>query len=150
MAGRHADQLEDAGLDLAPAQAGDLLQQAQAYTKKERLELQRERDKLIARSAASRIWAVCPTSVRDRHQGGHRDQGSAAAQCSVAAVVDTNCNPDGITFVVPGNDDASRAITLCCDLTRRAAIDGISRAQGDMGIDVARLSRWWRCRPRPL
>jgi len=54
----------------------------------------------------------------------------------VASVVDTNCNPDGITFVVPGNDDASRAITLYCDLIARAAIDGISRAQGDMGIDV--------------
>jgi small subunit ribosomal protein S2 len=54
----------------------------------------------------------------------------------VAAVVDTNCDPDGITFVVPGNDDAGRAITLYCDLIAKAAIDGISRAQGDMGVDV--------------
>ena len=54
----------------------------------------------------------------------------------VAAVVDTNCDPNGITFVVPGNDDASRAISLYCDLVARAAIDGISRAQGHMGIDV--------------
>jgi small subunit ribosomal protein S2 len=51
-------------------------------------------------------------------------------------VVDTNCDPDGITFVVPGNDDASRAITLYCDLVARAAIDGISRGQGQLGIDV--------------
>ncbi len=34
----------------------------------------------------------------------------------VAAIVDTNCDPDGITFVVPGNDDAGRAISLYCDL----------------------------------
>src|SRR6202044_3336738 len=54
----------------------------------------------------------------------------------VAAVVDTNCDPDGITFVVPGNDDASRAITLYCDLIARAALDGISRAQGSHGIDA--------------
>src|SRR3954465_13280365 len=54
----------------------------------------------------------------------------------VAAVVDTNSDPDGITFVVPGNDDASRAITLYCDLIAKAAIDGISRAQGEHGIDV--------------
>jgi small subunit ribosomal protein S2 len=54
----------------------------------------------------------------------------------VAAVVDTNCDPDGITYVVPGNDDASRAVSLYCDLIARAAIDGISRAQGDHGIDV--------------
>ena len=54
----------------------------------------------------------------------------------VAAIVDTNCDPDGITYVVPGNDDASRAITLYCDLIAKAAIDGISRAQGEIGIDV--------------
>ena len=54
----------------------------------------------------------------------------------VVAVVDTNCDPDGISFVVPGNDDASRAITLYCDLVAKAAIDGISRAQGAHGVDV--------------
>src|SRR5690349_4947381 len=54
----------------------------------------------------------------------------------VAAVVDTNCDPDGITYVVPGNDDASRAITLYCDLVAKAAIDGISRAQGELGVDT--------------
>src|SRR5712672_1906887 len=54
----------------------------------------------------------------------------------VAAVVDTNCDPNGITYVVPGNDDASRAITLYCDLVAKAAIDGISRAQGEMGVDT--------------
>src|SRR5436305_12102917 len=54
----------------------------------------------------------------------------------VAAIVDTNSDPDGITYVVPGNDDASRAITLYCDLVARAALDGISRSQGAMGVDV--------------
>ena len=38
--------------------------------------------------------------------------------------------------MVPGNDDASRAISLYCELIAKAAIDGISRAQGDLGIDV--------------
>ena len=54
----------------------------------------------------------------------------------VAAIVDTNCDPDDITFVVPGNDDAGRAITLYCDLVAKAAIDGISRAQGEIGVDI--------------
>ena len=54
----------------------------------------------------------------------------------VAAIVDTNSNPDGITFPIPGNDDASRAILLYCDLAARAAIDGISRSQGALGIDI--------------
>ena len=47
----------------------------------------------------------------------------------IVAIVDTNCDPDGIDFLVPGNDDAGRAITLYCDLVARAAIDGIERGQ---------------------
>jgi small subunit ribosomal protein S2 len=54
----------------------------------------------------------------------------------VAAIVDTNCDPDGINFPVPGNDDASRALTLYCDLIAKAAIDGISRSQGERGMDT--------------
>jgi small subunit ribosomal protein S2 len=54
----------------------------------------------------------------------------------IAAVVDTNCDPNGITYVVPGNDDAGRAISLYCDLVAKAAIDGIGRGQGDMGVDL--------------
>ena len=54
----------------------------------------------------------------------------------VAAIVDTNCDPEGIAFPVPANDDAGRAIALYCDLVARAAIDGISRAQGSSGMDL--------------
>ena len=54
----------------------------------------------------------------------------------VAAIVDTNCDPDGITLPIPGNDDAGRAVALYCDLVARAALDGISRGQGDSGVDV--------------
>ena len=54
----------------------------------------------------------------------------------MAAHSDTNCDRDGITFLTRGNDDASRAVSLYCDLIARAAIDGISRAQGDMGMDT--------------
>ncbi|WP_428030318.1 30S ribosomal protein S2 [Ancylobacter sp.] len=108
------------------------------YTKKERLTLQREKEKL------------------DRALGGIRDMGGipdllfvidtnkedlAVAEARrlgipVAAILDTNCDPDGIAFPVPGNDDAGRAINLYCDLVARAAIDGIGRAHGDLGIDV--------------
>lgn len=54
----------------------------------------------------------------------------------VAAILDSNSDPDGITYPVPGNDDAGRAISLYCDLIARAAIDGISRAQGAAGMDI--------------
>jgi small subunit ribosomal protein S2 len=54
----------------------------------------------------------------------------------VAAVVDTNCDPDGITFPVPANDDAGRAIALYCDLIAKAALDGISRGRAAAGVDI--------------
>ena len=54
----------------------------------------------------------------------------------VIAILDTNSDPDGIAFPVPANDDAGRAIQLYCDLVARAAIDGISRAQGSHGVDI--------------
>ncbi|HXZ16284.1 MAG TPA: 30S ribosomal protein S2, partial [Roseiarcus sp.] len=54
----------------------------------------------------------------------------------VVAILDTNCDPDGVSHPVPGNDDAGRAIALYCDLMARAAIDGISRSQGAAGFDL--------------
>jgi small subunit ribosomal protein S2 len=112
--------------------------EAQAYTKKERLELQRERDKLDRALGGIKDMGGLPDLlfVIDTNKEDIAIKEARRLNVPVAAVVDTNCNPDGITFVVPGNDDASRAITLYCDLIARAAIDGISRAQGDMGIDV--------------
>ncbi len=54
----------------------------------------------------------------------------------IVAIVDTNCDPDGIDFPIPGNDDAGRAITLYCDLVARAALDGLERSQTSAGVDV--------------
>jgi small subunit ribosomal protein S2 len=54
--------------------------------------------------------------------------------------VDSNCDPDEIDFPIPGNDDAARAISLYCDLVAKAAIDGIARQQGAMGVDVGASS----------
>jgi small subunit ribosomal protein S2 len=53
----------------------------------------------------------------------------------VVAVVDTNCSPDGVDYVIPGNDDASRAISLYCDLAARAALDGMTAQLGAAGVD---------------
>jgi small subunit ribosomal protein S2 len=54
----------------------------------------------------------------------------------IVAIVDTNCDPDGIDFPIPGNDDAGRAVTLYCDLIARAAIDGLERGQVEAGVDI--------------
>jgi small subunit ribosomal protein S2 len=112
--------------------------EASGYTKKERLDLQRERDKLDRSLGGIKDMGGLPDLlfVIDTNKEDIAIKEARRLGVPVAAVVDTNCDPDGITFVVPGNDDASRAISLYCDLIARAAIDGISRAQGQFGIDV--------------
>ncbi len=112
--------------------------EAQAYTKKERLTLTRERDKLDRALGGIKDMGGLPdlVFVIDTNKENIAIKEAQRLNIPVAAVVDTNCNPDGITFVVPGNDDAGRAITLYCDLIAKAAIDGISRAQGEHGVDV--------------
>ncbi|MDH3737596.1 MAG: 30S ribosomal protein S2, partial [Alphaproteobacteria bacterium] len=54
----------------------------------------------------------------------------------VAAVVDSNSNPDRIDFPIPGNDDAMRAIQLYCDLFAGAVLDGLQQEMTTSGIDV--------------
>jgi small subunit ribosomal protein S2 len=112
--------------------------EAQAYTKKERLTLQRERDKLNRALGGIKDMGGLPDLlfVIDTNKEDIAIKEAQRLGLPVAAIVDTNSDPDGITYVVPGNDDASRAVNLYCDLVARAAIDGISRAQGEMGIDV--------------
>ncbi len=112
--------------------------EAQGYTKKERLDLQRERDKLDRSLGGIKEMGGLPDLlfVIDTNKEDIAIKEAQRLGVPVAAVVDTNSNPDGITFVIPGNDDASRAITLYCDLIARAAIDGISRAQGERGMDI--------------
>jgi small subunit ribosomal protein S2 len=57
----------------------------------------------------------------------------------VIGVVDTNCSPKGVDYVIPGNDDAARAIQLYCDLVARAALDGMTAQMGAAGIDLGAL-----------
>src|ERR1700741_4431752 len=112
--------------------------EAGGYTKKERLDLQRERDKLDRSLGGIKDMGGLPdlVFVIDTNKEDIAIKEARRLGVPVAAIVDTNCDPDGITFVVPGNDDASRAISLYCDLVAKAAIDGISRAQGSHGVDV--------------
>jgi small subunit ribosomal protein S2 len=108
------------------------------YTKKERLTLAREKEKLERALGGIRDMGGLPDLifVIDTNKEDIAIKEAKRLNIPVAAVVDTNSNPDGITFPIPGNDDAGRAISLYCDLIAKAAIDGISRAQGEAGIDL--------------
>ncbi len=108
------------------------------YTKKERLTLQRERDKLDRSLGGIKDMGGLPDLifVIDTNKEDIAIQEANRLGIPVAAIVDTNSDPKGIAYVIPGNDDAGRAISLYCDLMARAVIDGISRAQGSAGIDI--------------
>jgi small subunit ribosomal protein S2 len=108
------------------------------YTKKERLTLAREKEKLERSLGGIRDMGGLPDLifVIDTNKEDIAIKEAKRLGIPVAAVIDTNSDPDGITFPIPGNDDAGRAIALYADLIAKAAIDGISRAQGEMGIDL--------------
>lgn len=117
----------------------DILEnEAQGFTKKERLTLTRERDKLERALGGIKDMGGVPDMifVIDTNKETIAINEARRLGIPVAAIVDTNCDPDGIDFPVPGNDDASRAISLYCDLIVGAAIDGISRSEGEAGIDM--------------
>lgn len=111
---------------------------AQGLTKKERLMMGREREKLEKALGGIKDMGGVPDLifVIDTNKEQLAIKEAKRLGIPVAAIVDTNSDPDGIAFPIPGNDDASRAILLYCDLVARAAIDGISRSQGALGVDV--------------
>jgi small subunit ribosomal protein S2 len=110
----------------------------QGLTKKERLMLSREKEKLEKALGGIKDMGGVPDLIFiiDTNKEQLAIKEAQRLGIPVAAIVDTNCDPDGIAFPVPANDDAGRAIALYCDLIARAALDGISRGQGDVGVDL--------------
>ena len=114
--------------------AGD----AQGFTKKERLNLEREREKLDKALGGIKDMGGTPDLmfIIDTNKEKIAIDEAKRLGIPVVAIIDSNCDPDLIDFPIPGNDDASRAIALYCDLIARAAIDGIARQQGASGRDL--------------
>lgn len=112
-------------------------------TKKERLMMSRERDKLEKALGGIKDMGGTPDLifVIDTNKEQLAIKEAERLHIPVAAILDTNCDPDGITYPIPGNDDAGRAIALYCDLISRAAIDGISRAQGAADFDAGAMEQ---------
>ena len=114
---------------------------AQGLTKKERLMMSREQDKLEKALGGIKDMGGTPDLifVIDTNKEQLAIKEANRLGIPVAAILDTNSDPDGITFPIPGNDDAGRAIALYCDLVARAAIDGIARGQGSAGADLGAM-----------
>lgn len=111
---------------------------AEGLTKKERLGMEREQAKLQASLGGIREMGGVPDMlfVIDVKKEDLAIAEAKKLGIPVVAVVDTNCSPDGVDYVIPGNDDAARAIALYTDLVARAALDGMTAQMGAAGIDL--------------
>jgi small subunit ribosomal protein S2 len=114
---------------------------AEGLTKKERLNMEREQSKLQASLGGIREMGGVPDLIFIIDVGKENLAILEAQKLGipVVGVVDTNCSPKGVDYVIPGNDDAARAIALYCDLVARAALDGMTAQMGAAGIDLGAL-----------
>ncbi len=111
---------------------------ASGLTKKELLQIMRERDKLERSLGGIKDMGGLPSMlfVIDTNKEAIAVAEARKLGIPVAAILDSNSDPDGITHPIPGNDDAARAIVLYCDLVARAIIDGLSQGQVASGVDL--------------
>jgi small subunit ribosomal protein S2 len=114
---------------------------AEGLTKKERLGMEREQAKLQASLGGIREMGGLPDLlfVVDVKKEDLAIAEAKKLGIPVVAVVDTNCSPEGVDYIIPGNDDAARAISLYCDLVSRAALDGMTAQLGAAGFDIGAL-----------
>jgi small subunit ribosomal protein S2 len=110
-------------------------------TKKEVLQLTRERDKLEQSLGGIRDMGGIPDVmfVIDASKEELAIKEANVLGIPVVAILDTNVDPNGIAFPVPGNDDASRAVRLYCDAVARAATTGHNEGVVDSGADLGAL-----------
>jgi small subunit ribosomal protein S2 len=113
----------------------------QGLTKKETLQLTRQRDKLERALGGIKDMGGLPDLlfVVDTNKESIAVAEARVLGIPVVAVVDSNCEPDAVTYPVPGNDDASRAINLYCDLVVGAVLDGIQAEMAASGADLGAL-----------
>jgi len=107
-------------------------------TKKELLHLTRERDKLELSLGGIKDMGGIPDLmfVIDTNKEAIAIQEARKLNIPVVAILDTNSDPQGITFPIPGNDDAARALQLYCDLVADSVLDGLTEGQAAMGVDI--------------
>src|ERR1700761_6025572 len=106
--------------------------------KKELLQLTREREKLELSLGGIKDMGGIPDLmfVIDTNKEAIAIQEARKLNIPVVAILDTNSDPDGITYPIPGNDDAARALQLYCDLVADSVLDGLTEGQVSLGVDI--------------
>src|SRR5580658_3071935 len=114
--------------------AGD----TQGLTKKEVLDITRDKDKLDRALGGIKDMGGLPDIlfIIDTNKEKLAVEEANKLHIPVVAILDSNSDPTGVTFPIPGNDDAIRAITLYCDLIAGAVLDGISAEMAASGADI--------------
>jgi small subunit ribosomal protein S2 len=107
-------------------------------TKRELLELTRDRDKLERALGGIKDMGGLPDIlfVIDTNKEAIAIQEANKLKIPVVAILDSNSSPEGIAYPIPGNDDAMRAIHLYCDLVSGAVLDGLQAELAASGVDV--------------
>jgi small subunit ribosomal protein S2 len=110
-------------------------------TKKELLQLTREREKLELSLGGIKDMGGIPDLmfVIDTNKESIAIQEARKLNIPVIAILDTNSDPDGVAFPIPGNDDAARALQLYCDLIADSVLDGLAAGQAGSGVDLGAM-----------
>ncbi len=108
------------------------------FTKKERLNIEKEHQKLNLSLGGIKEMKNIPDMlfVVDTNKEAIAIKEAKKIGIPVVAILDTNSSTDGVDFPIPGNDDASRAISLYCDLVSKTILDGMESHLGSAGIDL--------------
>ena len=113
----------------------------QGITKRELVNKTRERDKLEKALGGIKDMGGIPDIlfVIDTNKEQIAIKEANRLGIPVVAIIDTNSDPAGITYPIPGNDDAARAVALYCELVSKAIIEGISKSATASGVDVGAM-----------
>lgn len=109
--------------------------------KKEKLVLERKRLKLEQALGGIKNMGGYPdlVFVIDTYKESLAIAEAKKLGVPIMAILDSNCNPDGIVFPIPGNDDSAKAIKLYCRLISDAAIAGIKENMAISGVDISQF-----------
>ena len=107
-------------------------------TKKELVGIQRQRNKLEASLGGIKDMGGLPDAlfVIDTNKEHIAIKEANVLKIPVIAVIDSNSNPDGVDFPIPGNDDATRAIAMYCKLISESILDGLQASFTSSGKDI--------------
>ena len=113
------------------------------FTKKERLNIEKEHQKLNLSLGGIRDMKNIPDMlfVVDTNKESIAIKEAKKIGIPVVAILDSNSSTDGVDFPIPGNDDASRAISLYCELVSKTILDAMESQLGSVGIDLGEAEK---------